>query len=524
MTGTPGEEPVVNAAVPEREQYADHVGKIARGAGVSSVGQGVGRVLAFATQVILARLFGAAQLGFYVLGISLMQGANVLSTFGMDSVVVRYVAHYRAEGDAARVRGTILLVLGVTFGLSFALSALTFAGAGFLADVVFGKPFFEDVIRAFSVATPFFTLMKVALYATQGFKTVKYATYVEEVLRPLINLVLVVVFYLLGAQILGAIAAYALSMAIAAVIALHYLRRLFPKLLDRATPAKFEARKLVGASGPIMIMKTTSYVNAWAIIWVLGAFVSARDVGIFNAAFRTAVLSGLVLMAFGGIFAPIVSDLYKRGSLDQLGRLYKDVSRWTFTGSLAVFLLTAFLAKDVLAIFGEEFVVGWPVLIVVATAQLFSSSVGVAGRILTMTGNEKRAMWQRIIATAVALAGGAALVPLYGIIGAAVAAATGLVAVNALSLFAVRQLLGFWPYNRKYLKPLAAGFLASGALLAAQWTLQPSGGIVAIAVLSPIFLALFTAFNVALRLSESDQQLLGAVRSAMRLRISGRHK
>jgi hypothetical protein len=35
---------------------------------------------------------------------------------------------------------------------------------------------------------------------------------------------------------------------------------------------------------------------------------------------------------------------------------------------------------------------------------------------------------------------------------------------------------------------------------------------------------MFTAFNVALRLSESDQQLLGAVRSAMRLRISGRHK
>jgi O-antigen/teichoic acid export membrane protein len=524
VTGTAGDKPVVSAAVPEREQYADHVGKIARGAGVSSVGQGVGRVLAFVTQVILARMFGAAQLGFYVLGISLLQGVNVLSTFGMDSVVVRYVALYRAEGDAARVRGTILLVLGVTFGLSFALSAVMFAGAGFLADVVFEKPFFEDVIRAFSVATPFFTLMTVALYATQGFKTVKYATYVQEVLRPLINLMLVVVSYLLGAQILGAIAAYVLSMAIAAATALYYLRRLFPKLLDRATPAKFEARKLVGASGPIMITKTTAYVNGWAMIWVMGAFASARDVGIFNAAFRTAVLSGLVLLAFSGIFAPIVSDLYKRGSLDQLGRLYKDVSRWIFTGSLAVFLLMVFLAKDVLALFGEEFVVGWPVVIVVSTAQLFSSSVGLTGRMLTMTGNEKRSMWARIIATAVTLAGGVALIPLYGLIGAAVAAATGLIAWNALTLFAVRRLLGFWPYNRQYFKPLAAGFLASGALLAAQWTLQPSEGIVAIAVLSPIFLALFTAFNMALRLSESDQQLLGAVRSAMRLRISGRHK
>jgi len=36
--------------------------------------------------------------------------------------------------------------------------------------------------------------MSTALFATQGFQIVKYATYVEHVLRPLVNLGLVVVF------------------------------------------------------------------------------------------------------------------------------------------------------------------------------------------------------------------------------------------------------------------------------------------------------------------------------------------
>jgi len=47
----------------------------------------------------------SAQLGFYAIGVTVVQLANVLSQFGMDNGVVRYVAHYRAEGDHTRVRG-----------------------------------------------------------------------------------------------------------------------------------------------------------------------------------------------------------------------------------------------------------------------------------------------------------------------------------------------------------------------------------------------------------------------------------
>ena len=93
------------SAPPKDEQYDVYVGQIARGVGVSSLGQGFSRLLGYATQVAMARWYGPAQLGFYVLGITLVQIANILSQFGMDNGVVRYVAHYGAEGDARRVRG-----------------------------------------------------------------------------------------------------------------------------------------------------------------------------------------------------------------------------------------------------------------------------------------------------------------------------------------------------------------------------------------------------------------------------------
>jgi O-antigen/teichoic acid export membrane protein len=190
----------------EDERYDAFLDRIARGVGVGSVGQGVSRLLGYATQVALARMFGPAQLGFYALGITLVQIINILSQLGMDNGVVRYVARYEAEGDASRVRGTVIQALLATFALSVVLSALLFFGAGLLAEGM-DKPFLETTFRAFSGAVPFFTVMSMALWATQGFQTVKYATWVQHVLRPLSNLALVVIVYLVGLEVLGAIAA-----------------------------------------------------------------------------------------------------------------------------------------------------------------------------------------------------------------------------------------------------------------------------------------------------------------------------
>lgn len=482
---------------------------------MSSAGQGIGRAFGYATQIALARFYGEAQLGFYVLGLSFVQLANLVSMFGMNDSAVRYVARYRAEGDAAGVRGTLLVVFGVALSASLAFSALMFVSAGFLADQIYGKPFLESVFRAFAPAVPLFTLMTIALWATQGFQTVKYATSVEQVARPLVNLGLVTVFYLLGTQVLGAVAAYVISMGVGAVLAIYYLRMLFPKLLDWSAPARYEPRELFGFSVPSLVATTTNYVNNWATVAILGIFAPAREVGIFNAANRTAALTGLALLAFSGIFSPMISTLYRTGSTDHLGFLYKDVSRWNFTGSLAIFLVTALLAKDVLAVFGERFVAAWPALVVVSAAQLFSSSVGLTGRMLTMTGRQRLVMWSRLASAVVTVAGGFVLVPLYGIMGAAAAAAVGLVLANAITLFSVERLLGFWPYTLRYLNSLAAGAVASCAVVLARWVLPLPMGLPALAVLGALFAAVFVATLVALRLSDSDRQFVNAFWSAL---------
>jgi O-antigen/teichoic acid export membrane protein len=509
------------SASPQQEQYEAHVGRIARGAGISSFGEGIGRLLNYVTQIALARMYGPASLGFYVLGITVVQVANVLAQFGMNQGVVRYVAHYRAQKDVARVRGTILMVLWIGFALSLMLAGLIFFCAGFLAESVFSKPSLEAAIRAFSVSLPFFTVMSLAIWATQGFQTVKYDAYVQHIQRPLLNLVLVLIFYFLGAQVLGAVAAYILSMAAGAVFALYYLKRIFPKLLDRDTPPKFEPRALFGVSAPMVVANFTQYMNSWVVVVVLGALATAESVGIFNAAARTAGLSALVLAAFK-IFSPMVSNLYGRGELEDLGNLYRDVSRWSFTGSLALFLVTVLLARDIMTIFGSEFVSGWAVMVVIAAGQLFNSSAGPGRGTLAMTGHQRIVMFVTLGSVATSFALGVTLIPLYGGMGAGVATATGLILSNIIVLFFVRRLLGLWPYGRGYLKPLTAGLLAAAVAHVVKLLLPLPTGILTILVVAPLFLACLVAFVLAFGLSPGDRQFLAALRKAVLARSPAR--
>jgi O-antigen/teichoic acid export membrane protein len=150
---------------------------------------------------------------------------------------------------------------------------------------------------------------------------------------------------------------------------------------------------------------------------------------------------------------------------------------------------------------------------------MFSSSVGPTNRILAMTGRQKIFMITILSSTAVSLAGSVPLVYLYGAVGAAVATAAGVVVFNVASVLFVRRLLGVWPYNSQYLKPLAAGGVGAAVVFLARLVLTPPEGIPAIFVFGLLFLLAYVAVNLALGLDANDRQFLESTWVAARHKI-----
>ncbi len=489
-----------------------YVARVARGAGISTAGQGIGRVLGYVAQVAVARLLGAQFYGFYTLGVAVVIGVHILSRFGMENGVVRYVAHHREHGDDARVRGTIVQALLITLSISLVLSVVMFFGAGLLSDLLpKDAPEMVSVLRAFAFVLPFFVFMSMTAWATQGFQTVTYAAYVQQLIRPGLFLLFVGVCYVLGAGTIGVIAAYALSMFLAGLAGLYYLRKLFPPLFDRRAQTKFETKALFGVSVPMSITQGAQYLNNWSAILILGAFAAGSPVGIFNAAARTATFLTAVRFAFSGIFSPIISGLHARQDREEMGRLYKDVSRWIFTGAFVLFLVIVVFAPQVMSVFGASFGQGVTALIIVAVAQLYSSSVGPAPRMLAMTGNQNFAMIATSIAAVTGVVVSLILIPRFEILGAAIGMATAIITENTGTMAAVKWRLGFWPFNLAWLKPLAAGAIAATVTYAITlFVTLPGGPIPNVMVMGSFLGVLFLALLFLFGLSETDKEFLGA--------------
>ncbi len=496
---------------PEKLPTGDdsNVARVARGAGISTVGQGAGRVLGYITQSLLARGLGASSFGLYTLGVGVVTAAQIISQFGLDNGVVRYVAHYRGQDDTPRVRGTILQSVGITFGISLVVAAAMFFGAGIIAG--FFEAGLEPVIKAFAFALPFFATMSILLWTTQGFQTVTYATYTQQILRPLIYFILVAAVYFVGASLTGVVAAYAISMVCGVLIGLYFLRRLFPPLLDGKVRPKFETKALFGVSIPMSVSRATQYANNWTAVLVLGLFYPVGLVGIFQAAFRTATLATLVRFAFNGIFSPIISNLHSQEMTEELGRLYKDVTRWTFTGAFALFLVIVLLAGEILTVFGgAEFREGLTALIIVAGAQLYSASVGPANRMLAMTGNQNTLMAITVTGALTGVAACFALIPSFGLVGAGFGAAAAILTENTLTLIFVKRRVGFWPYSFSFWKPLAAGIVGAGLAYGAKLALPSIGLILTVGMIGAVFGVAFLALLLAFGLTATDREFIGA--------------
>jgi O-antigen/teichoic acid export membrane protein len=137
-----------------------------------------------------------------------------------------------------------------------------------------------------------------------------------------------------------------------------------------------------------------------------------------------------------------------------------QVSTWWLTAlSWPFYILLAVFAPLALRVFGQEFVPGENALVVLALAMLVSMACGPVSVVLLMGGKSSWNLLNTIFAASLGVGLNFVLIPRYGVVGAAIAAATTVLANNLIPLAQV------WGYLR--LHPLGPGFLmvAGSALL-----------------------------------------------------------
>ncbi len=438
------------------QQFRSQVGHISKHSGVLFAGTIFSVALGYLFKVYLARVLGAEALGVYALGMTLVGFVGVFNSLGFAESAVRFGSVYRATDKPDRLRallwwgGLILLVANVLSGVIFwqtaGVIALRFYHSGLLARYL---PWFVALMVIGVISTFYGRILA-------GYKAVGRRTVITNFIGNPATMLLAVILIQMGWGLSGYLLAQVLSAMLVVVLLLIVVWKLTPQKARYfwPWPARLGPEVWSFSAAAMGIMLLDFFVGQTDKI-ALGFFLGARSVGIYSVAAAVVVYESLVLSSVNQVFSPIVADLHARGEHAMLGRLYKALAKWVLGLTLPLAITVIVYARPFMRTFGHEFEAGWPILIIGTVGQLVNCGVGSVGLLLWMSGNMRRLLRTQAAMAGVMIVANIALIPIWGIIGAAVGAAITNVGTNIWNWLSVRKVFGFSPFGRGFVRLLA---------------------------------------------------------------------
>lgn len=443
--------------------------RMAVGAGISLFGVGLARGLDFVKQVAMARLLGPQLFGLYAIGWNALRMVGILATMGLHTGVMHFGTQYRGQDDRA-FRSVITRATLLSFGIGWIITLALWFSAPWITATLFNEPQFLPLFRVFSLMLPFLGALRVAAVATRISQRMQFSILAEEISQSTLNLLLFVVFYLLGWQLMGAIVATVLSYVAALALALYFLYRLFGSVPIGAPRPPVSDRRLLAYSAPTALAEMSGAVITRVDRIFLGYFHSSGDVGVYQAAAQLSIIMASILYAFNMILMPMISEQYHKKDLRQLEELFRINTKWGIYSIVPLVLVIAFAASDVMTVlFGSEYAGGADALLILTVGQFINIATGATATILIMTG--KQTVWFRLslVMMVINLALNFLLVPRWGINGAAIATSLTVSSQYLISLLIIYRILHLWPYDRRFLKGILAALITAVMLFVIQW-------------------------------------------------------
>ncbi len=398
------------------------------------------RVLAAALglfiQLLLARHLSANGLGIFYFATSLPIVMGTLAALGYPAIITPLIARYRTRGRTFMLRAFIrriridtvlagLLASGVVIGLVL---------LGFGVDNSLQGP-----VIAGALAIPAIALLRnngsIAAALRAG-----YLSYLPDLLlRPLLFIAVILVVLLVRGDLSPTVTVACMSSIMMAVA-------LFQAVLLRAklpsTAGARIGRRLVrtwrARGGLLIVLSIVVALFADLDLVLLGPLLSPTELAVFGASLKLALMVGFAIQVQHELIGPDIAEALLRDDRGAINRAMHHANVMPALISLGAMIVIA---------------AGYCALVILTFAQLTRAACGPSIGLLLASGREQ-AVWLILAGSLVILIGAnMALVPTFGINGAALAAYLSI----AFSSLALAWLAFRWTGVRTDLLAIAAG-------------------------------------------------------------------
>ncbi|KTG16290.1 MULTISPECIES: flippase [unclassified Guyparkeria] len=406
-----------------------------------------GLALSLAIAVILARALGPAGFGVYSFVLTVMTVLALPARFGMPNLLVRETARAQSAGDWPMIRGLwrwSLRLLALTSIVIVLITGVVLIGLTGHSQLVAEQ---RDVFLVGLVLVPLMGIAALRGAQLRGLRHVLSGQMPELLVRPLVFIGLLGGLWWLWPVVeispVAAILFNAIALLAAFITGSWLVRRYRPGPLQRPGETSMQQRAWLAATLPLALTEGVNLINQHVDILMLGVMGSTEEVGIYRVVVHGATLVAFGLAAVNMVVAPHFARLHAQGDMATLQRLITRSAQAVVLLALpAVLVFVAFGRELIGWVFGQDFVGGYWPLVILAGGQLVNALVGSVAVLLNMTGHERDVTRGVALGAILNVVLNLALIPSFGMVGAAIASTSSLVVWNLILWRVVHRRLG----------------------------------------------------------------------------------
>jgi O-antigen/teichoic acid export membrane protein len=180
-------------------------------------------------------------------------------------------------------------------------------------------------------------------------------------------------------------------------------------------------------------MSALAVVNQSVNVLLLSLLATDSQAGLYAAVSGLAAIISFGLQAVSLSAGPHLARLHARDEHSSLQACVTKTSRAVLAFAFPTALVVILGGRHILEhLYGSDFAAGGRALAILGIGQLVNAGAGTVGLLLVMTGNEQHAAKSLFFATLVNTCLCFALIPHYGVSGAAIASAISLIVWNTI--------------------------------------------------------------------------------------------
>ncbi|KKB09944.1 lipopolysaccharide biosynthesis protein [Devosia chinhatensis] len=395
-----------------------------------------GAGLIFLVQAFIARFWGAAILGEYLLIIATVNLIAVAMPLGFQTVGTYFAAEYRARGEKRQLVAFIKRAYGhvlLAFVALVIVGPLLLGALGQAGGVV-GNHFVPVALLSLATA-----LVYVNGGVLVGLKRPFAGFFADGIFRPMVVLGTFLACAALFEPETGfGTMLWIIALGYVAIAAVHFgfVMRTLGRLEDSGPERASEWPRWWRFAAPwVLITLATDFFFDIDLL-LLATLLDKEELAIFGVCTR---IFSLVSFGVAAVYAVTLPDMFESEAQDDRAAFHRKVGEANLVAtlvSLALLVLVILGGPFALLLFGDGFTAGATPLAILCLALVVRSALGPASMVLSIHDRPWASLPAVLLGMGTLVAGNAVLVPAYHLIGAAMAALIG-ITVWSLALWVI---------------------------------------------------------------------------------------